>query len=465
MEIMKGEVLDINNAYRSYSDYKKAMDGELQKSAESFVRIGYLLKVARDTDILQESGYRSVNEFAQAEYSLDKSQVSRFIRINDEFSENGYSDQLQEKYRRFGYSKLSLMLLLPAEINEEISAGFSKAEIQAVKEEIDEEKKVTDLEVMLEEKDTRQQDCGVFGKVLYQIGRDDPEMYLKLYEAVMDTVYDKTSRPVINKMMDALAPAGEKIISVRIPGEGRKMLSIKGSDVDPVVIDVRSGKKQSCKWDDLIEEMEKLCGGETGENSWEILYGEPFPEKKQEVAPVQPKKEQNSSRTGRVTKAKKPENTHKEQEAAAPAEETGQQAQETEAEEPEKLINTHTGQEPEEQEAAGIEEEENGEIEAQGETGADDAEDKEPSADSEPGDDEADAVGGTGEGGSGGGKAGEEQREQQLIKDIREELQALTEKINNRDWIETFNKACEVVCIADALRGIELRRNGGADNE
>ncbi len=71
--------------------------------------------------------------------------------------------------------------------------------------------------------------------------------------------------------------------------------------------------------------------------------GELFPEKKQEVAPVQPKKEQNSSSTGRVTKAKKPGNTHTEKKAAAPAEETGQQAQETEAKEPEELINTHTG--------------------------------------------------------------------------------------------------------------------------
>lgn len=458
MEIMTGAVLDINNAYRSYSDYKKAMDEELQKSAESFVRIGYLLKVARDTDILQESGYRSVNEFAQAEYSLDKSQVSRFIRINDEFSENGYSDQLQEKYRRFGYSKLSLMLLLPAEINEEISADFTKMEIQAVKDEIDEEKKVTDLEVMLEEKDTRQQDRGVFGKVLYQIGRDDPEMYLKLYKAVMDTVCGGASRPVIDKMMDALAPAGEKIISVRIPGEGRKMLSVKGPDVDPVVIDVRSGKKQSCKWDDLIEEMEKLCGGENGENGWEILYGEPFPEKKQEVAPVQPKKEQNSGSTGRVTKAKKPENTHKEQGAAAPAEGTGQQAQKTEAEEPEKLINTHTGQEPEEQEAAGVEKKENGESEAQGETGSDDAEDEEPSADPEHGDDEADAIGGTGEGGSGGGKVSEEQREQQLIKDIKGKLLELIQLIKNSDWAGTIDKSRDINYIADALRGIELRR-------
>lgn len=91
MEPLTGEILNINNEYGSYQEYKAAVDTELQRSAESFVRIGYLLKVARDTDILSGSGYGSVNEFADAEYNLDKSQVSRFIRINDEYSEGGYS--------------------------------------------------------------------------------------------------------------------------------------------------------------------------------------------------------------------------------------------------------------------------------------------------------------------------------------------------------------------------------------
>ena len=35
--------------YRSYQEYKQELDTELKKTAEGFVRIGYLLKVARDT--------------------------------------------------------------------------------------------------------------------------------------------------------------------------------------------------------------------------------------------------------------------------------------------------------------------------------------------------------------------------------------------------------------------------------
>ena len=58
--------------YRSYQEYKAELDSELSKTAEGFVRIGYLLRLAEDTDILKESGYSSVLEFAQAEYNIDK---------------------------------------------------------------------------------------------------------------------------------------------------------------------------------------------------------------------------------------------------------------------------------------------------------------------------------------------------------------------------------------------------------
>ena len=454
MEALKGEVLDIHNEYSSYGEYKAALDGELQKSAESFVRIGYLLKVAVDTDILKESGYRNVNEFAEKEYSLDKSQVSRFIRINDKFSENGYSDRLQEQYRSFGYAKLAMMLLLPAEINEELTSGYSKAEIQTIKEEVDEEKKTTDLEVMMEEKDERQQACGIFGKVIYQIGKDNPEMYLQIYDAVENTVYDGTSRPVVDKLMDALAPSGEAIISVRVPGEGRKMLSIKGEDKDPVIVDVRSGEKDACTWEYLIGEIETLCvDGGSAREAWEKLYGEPFPEKKQEVAPVQPKKGQEPRKTGKVTKAKKPKETRAEQVLEPPAETPEQQETvEKQAEDPEM----------EEQEAAGVENEESGENETEGEACEVSEEAGESSADHEPRDEEDGAAGGSGEGSSGGGEDGEGQdgdvkriRENELKVRMGVVVSSMDVDIKEKDWQAVIYNAREIINLAEKMMELE----------
>lgn len=291
MESLTGEVLNIGNEYGSYQEYKAAVDTELQKSAESFVRIGYLLKVARDTDILKESGYGSVNEFAEAEYSLDKSQVSRFIRINDEYSENGYSDRLQEKYKNFGYAKLAIMLTLPAAVNEELTADYSKSEIQTIRAEIDEEQKRTDIEVMLEEKDSMQQDMDLFSRVLYQIGKDSPEQYLELHAAVNEPTLDiddkQVLRNAVDRMVDILAPAGEGTIIVRIPGERKKFLSIKGAGIAPAVVDARNSNRETCEWESFAEKMFHLTYNLDAKKSWKILYGEDFPEKT-EVAPVQP---------------------------------------------------------------------------------------------------------------------------------------------------------------------------------
>ena len=73
---------------QDYRQFKEALGTELRNQAEGFVRTGYLLKVARDTDILRDSGYATVAEFALAEYGLSKDVVSRYIAINDRYSKD-----------------------------------------------------------------------------------------------------------------------------------------------------------------------------------------------------------------------------------------------------------------------------------------------------------------------------------------------------------------------------------------
>ena len=142
----------------TYGDFKRELDKTFTGISEGFVRAGYLLKQARDTDILKESGYKSVTEFAAAEYNLTETYVSRFIAINDRYSEGGYSDRLQERYQGYGMTKLAEMLTLPEQLADAIPPELSREEIRDVKREIAEEKKITDLEVMLE----GQQDTELF---------------------------------------------------------------------------------------------------------------------------------------------------------------------------------------------------------------------------------------------------------------------------------------------------------------
>lgn len=277
---------------KTYQEYKAVLDAELNKTAEGFVRIGYLLKVARDTDILRESGYTSVTEFAEAEYNLDKSQVSRFIHINDKFAEGGYSDRLQNQYQGFGYAKLTLMLQLPDAINEALSPSYSKAEIQAIKEEVDAENQVTDLERMMEPvpMPTPQEAKGsILNAAIYQLGEDEPELYVEM--AAVQT---------IQELQEAMAPSGERTYSIRIPGTGRIMLMLSDASDDVNIVNVRTGEKESASWENMFAAWQQLLDGDGSPEHWEKTYGKKYPKEEPPVAPVQPKPEKSK----KVVKAK-----------------------------------------------------------------------------------------------------------------------------------------------------------------
>ena len=274
----------------NYTQYKTELDKQLRETAEGFVRIGYLLKLARDTDILNGSGYANVNEFAKAEYNLDKSMVSRFININDRFAEDGNSQYLKMQYRGFGYAKLAIMLQLPDEINEELTPNFSKTEIQAIKDEVDAEGKISDIENLIDG-EAHTELTNNLHKALYQLLEDMPELYLKLHECLNDFAHMGDDRGH-GKIFEILAPDGEKVYSIRIQGIGRIMMFLNENTECVTLTNVRSGEKEQFKKHDLSYYIDCIITSEqdTAEKEWEATYGKEFP-KKEEVAPVQPKKE------------------------------------------------------------------------------------------------------------------------------------------------------------------------------
>lgn len=267
---------------KTFNEWQQELDTELVKSAESFVKIGYLLKVARDTDILANTGYANVVEFAKACYGLDKTQVSRFIHINDRFSEGGNSAELQDRYKGMGYAKLTIMLQLPDEINEEISADFSKSEIEDIKKEIDEENKISDIEVWMEGTQEEAEKYNELGQVMYQLLHDMPELFIKIAQSSIET----------EELMNVLAPSGEMIYSVRIPGTGRLMLSIKVNTGRITITNVRSMDKTEWNIEDLADFVVDILSRADTEDpvkAWTSIYKEEYP-KKAEVAPVQQEK-------------------------------------------------------------------------------------------------------------------------------------------------------------------------------
>ena len=278
----------------NYEQLKSELNEELSRTANSFVRIGYLLKLARDDrHMLDGSGYSDVNEFASKEYGLDKTQVSRFIRINDRFSVDGNSTRLLPEYEEYGSAKLSIMLTLPDEINRELSPEMSKSDIQAIKEDYDEEQKITDLEVMMEDRDPEEPD--EFLEAVVKQLNDEHEGPITFYHNSIQLAAKNNIDIELQDVKEAYIPDGDKTYNIRIPGQGRFMVSMKESGI--TVINMRDPSvKSPLNW----EEFKKLVDLDENKRAFNVTVGKPKTDKprkveKSKVAPVQPESVQKEA--------------------------------------------------------------------------------------------------------------------------------------------------------------------------
>ena len=114
-----------------WMQWKEDIRQKLAETAQNFVYIGYRLKQIRDSGMF--GGASDIFEFAQNEYGLGKSTVSRFIAINEKYSEGGNSLELKEQYRGFSSSKLSEMLTLPDSECELITEKTTVKDIRELK--------------------------------------------------------------------------------------------------------------------------------------------------------------------------------------------------------------------------------------------------------------------------------------------------------------------------------------------
>lgn len=314
--------INISVEINAYKSFKAELDAELERTADSFVKIGYLLRRAEDTDVLKESGYKSVTEFAAAEYGLTADIVSRYININKKYSENGYSDMLAARYQGFGMAKLAEMLTLPTAISDAIPNDLSKAEIREIKKEYKEEQNITDMEVAIEAAELevseheqqaagqglKQADTDKYGVVYHIIKywlHDNPQEFLKLSEGIEQSKDEQFVK-------DIIAPDGTKVIITRVPGVGKLMMTCK-ADEGIEIVNMRSSETEKAEWTEVDEAVIILCcgkdEGETYREVWQELYNEPYPEAAEEPReqqkPREPQSQKSSKPKGKKTEKRK----------------------------------------------------------------------------------------------------------------------------------------------------------------
>jgi len=136
-------------AIENLKEMKIILQDQLQNIAEGYISVGFYLKKTRDDKLYLEEGFADVYEFAKSVFNISRTWAVRFMQINDTYSVDGYSPEIQDKYRGYGSSKLSEMLTLPEEIREEVPTSATINEIRDVKKTISETESKYDPQISL----------------------------------------------------------------------------------------------------------------------------------------------------------------------------------------------------------------------------------------------------------------------------------------------------------------------------
>ncbi len=245
-----------------WTEWKEDIRRKLQETAQNFVYIGYRLRQIRDSGML--GGCSDIFEFANREYGLGKSTVSRFIAINEKFSEGGYSLEMRKEYQAIGSSKLSEMLTL------------TEAECQLITE------KTTVREIRELKKFDRQQD--------QELGQEEAKAevnYTPIQKCIIDMFSNARGQQDLAQIMGLLQEeelvALQRAAEIINPGEYR---SHKKGIVFLFMYDWRTGIKyklmtkpepECMSWVEFLTEINNIyseCYQENGAKVWENFYRE-----------------------------------------------------------------------------------------------------------------------------------------------------------------------------------------------
>lgn len=117
----------------TYQEAKNILREKLDYMKKNFIAAGYYMKYIRDHGLFREDGYESIWEFAEDNYGIKKSTASRWMAMNDKFSQDGNSPILAEEFRNFEKSQLQEMLYLDDKQMEAVTPDMTVKEIREVR--------------------------------------------------------------------------------------------------------------------------------------------------------------------------------------------------------------------------------------------------------------------------------------------------------------------------------------------
>lgn len=284
-------------------DMTDIIKNQLNDIAEGFVSVGYYLRKTDETMLYKQKGYKTIYEYAKDTFGIGRSTASRFMEINQKYSKDGYSPEIDLKWSGYGSSKLTEMLGLPEDVQEAIPVDATVRDIREAKG-------------IIRETEHNYSDQ----MELCDIAQPDPAETDWLMELIKQ-YFSKENRDEFQKMTDWLRKdEPEKDITVSIlliinPTKF-KMIRLECANVMLTVDKIKvmpyrnQGEQQEYTYIDFGRAFETLfypVGMSTPINeAYQSVYGEPYYEERPERNPA--KTERPAPKTERLeTKPAEPQ--------------------------------------------------------------------------------------------------------------------------------------------------------------
>lgn len=294
---------EVKTVIDNIDDMTDIIKNQLNDIAEGFVSVGYYLRKTDETMLYKQKGYKTIYEYAKDTFGIGRSSASRFMEINQKYSKDGYSPEIDLKWSGYGSSKLTEMLGLPEDVQEAIPVDATVRDIREAKG-------------IIRETEHNYSDQ----MELCDIAQPDPAEADWLMELIKQ-YFSKENRDAFQKMTDWLRKdEPEKDITVSIlliinPTKF-KMIRLERANVMLTVDKIKvmpyrnQGEQQEYTYIDFGRAFETLfypVGMSTPINeAYQSVYGEPYYEERPERNPA--KTERPAPKTERLeTKPAEPQ--------------------------------------------------------------------------------------------------------------------------------------------------------------
>lgn len=244
--------LTLDDYIQCKSEIKESLTGIVK----SFVKIGWQLTRINASKAYTLDGYKSITEFAKAEYDMNPDGVSRFMSVYERYSIPGDTPELQEQYKDFKFAQLSEMLQLSSEDQQMITADTKREDIRNLKKFNKENEH--NPEQLLAWKN------GQENKII-----DTIYEFFKSFREILNTLFGSEAykNGSLDQMVEIVNPSGSR--SYR---KGTVFLMMYGLEKGIMIKQIPQGT-ENMTWSEFFDIVKDMFGEKAaGDKTWEAYF-------------------------------------------------------------------------------------------------------------------------------------------------------------------------------------------------